>query len=87
LRLWRLWLRWLRLRQRDLGLGRRLLLVLGRLLPLVLELERLAVALTQRIMPGLTRLTRRRMPFAALLAPSFLNKFAVRAPDALIMTS
>ena len=40
---------------RDLGLGRRLLLVVGRLLPLVLELERLAITSTQKSSTGLTR--------------------------------
>jgi hypothetical protein len=81
-----LWLRRLRLRQCDLGLGRRLLLVLGRLLSLVLELERLAIALTQRIMPGLTRFDPAKDSIcSASCTPSFLNKFAVRAPDAPII--
>ena len=63
LRLGRLW----RLRRRDLGLGGWwLLLVVGRLLPLVLELERFAIDVDAGIVAGLTTRTRRRILFAAL---------------------
>jgi hypothetical protein len=84
LRLGRLW----RLRRCDLGLGgRRLLPVLGRLLPLVLELERFAITLTQGPCAGLTIMDPTQILFAALSGDARVQRVKSELIEALARAS